>query len=704
MKPLQAIVSCLLAASSTVITASSAPHPVTTAEIHASTCRNLDENARFLLHGTVTTPVFPNGVFVLTDQTGSITALAPEGIHIQPGDVIDAEVTVKPWEGRTKALGYNFKRVHIVHHRKTGHVQLPPPAYATPGEILKGSRDLQSVKLKGVITDAFRDEVDKDYSWIYISDGGVRVAVTFRDPQIGQSQLDGLIDSSVEVSGVCVPYDSGYRRFLKSHLWLRSFADILVLQTAPSDPYGGAELDQLFAKSSPEPGAIDHRSHTSGRIVATWKGLNALIETDAGTRIHIRMRKRSALPMVGSRIKAAGFLRKNTFFATLGDAIYQLESSARAPLDPPKFIGTKDILLNGYGINPRPYGQIVRLSGTVRSLTFPKTVNGCMTVESDGHTFPVELGELNPPEINSRVEITGVCMLTTEPDDGGSGFGRLGDFSVIPRSNDDIVILSDPPGLIPKRIIIAIAILLALIIVVLIWNITLRSRVERRSRELAAEQIARSESDLKVHERTRLAVELHDSIAQNLTGVSMEIDTAGQLSEGAQPQMLQHLNLASKSLESCRIELRNCIWDLRSNALEETDLNDAVKVAVRPHLGDSRLSVRFNIPRQRLPDDLVHALIRIIRELVTNAIRHGGANLVRVTGNLEDDKLSFAVSDNGRGFDPDNCPGVAEGHFGLQGIRERIDPFNGEMHIQHRAKTGMRIMISLMLPPRESGK
>ena len=677
---------------------------MTTTEIHESTSRDLDENARFLLHGTVTTPVFPSGVFVLTDQTGSITAFAPGNVRLLPGDVIDAEVTLNPWEGGTKALGYNFKRVRIVHHRKTGRVNLPPPAYATPTEILKGLKDLQLVKLHGVVTDAFRDEVDKNYNWIYISDGGARVAVNFRDSQISQSRLDGLIDSSVEVTGICFPYDSGYRRFLKSHLWLRSFDDIHVLKAAPANPYGGAELDQLFAKTSPDPGAIDHRSHTSGRIIATWKGLNALVETDAGTRIHIRMRKRSTLPTVGSRIKAAGFLRKNTFFATLGDAIYQLEHSARAPLDPPKFIGTKDILLDGYGINPRPYGQIVRLSGSVRSLTFPKTANGSMTVESDGHTFPVELGELNPPEINSRVEITGVCMLTTEPDDGGSGFGRLGDFSVIPRSNDDIVILADPPGLIPKRIIIAIAILLALIIIVLIWNITLRSRVERRSRELAAEQIARSESDLKVRERTRLAVELHDSIAQNLTGVSMEIDTAGQLSEGARPQMLQHLNLASKSLESCRIELRNCIWDLRSNALEESNLNNAVEVAVRPHLGDSRLSVRFNVPRQRLPDDLVHALIRIIRELVTNAIRHGGAKLVRITGNLENDKLSFAVSDNGRGFDPDNCPGVAEGHFGLQGIRERIDPFNGEMHIQHRVKTGMRITISLMLPPRESGK
>ena len=700
MKLFRTIVSLLLIASPAAVPAS--PRPVTTAEIHESVSADIDKDETFLLHGTVTAPGFPSEVFILTDKTGPIAALLPQNLHWETGDVVDAEVTVSPWEAGTKALGYNFKRVRVKRSTTTGHVQIPPPAYAKPIEILQGAKDLQSVRLKGIVTDAFRDEIDRKYNWIYLSDGGSRIAITFADEQISQQRLDQLIDSAVEVTGICFPYADGYRRFLKPHLRIGAFDDIRILSAAPSNPYGGAELDRLFAKSPPDSSALDHRCHTAGRIVVTWRDQNALIESDVGTRIHVRMRKRSALPAVGSRIRAAGFLRKNTFFATLGDAIYQLEGISPAPLDKPKFIGTKDILLDGYGINPRPYGQIVRLSGTVKSLTFPKTANGCMTVESDGHTFPVELGELDPPEINSRVEITGACMLTTEPDDGGSGFGRLGDFSVIPRSNDDIVVLADPPGLIPKRVIIVLAVLLAAIVIILIWNMTLRSRVERRSRELATEQVARSESDLKVKERTRLAVELHDSIAQNLTGVSMEIDTAGQLSEGAQPQMLRHLNLASKSLESCRIELRNCIWDLRSNALEETDLNDAVEIAVRPHLGDAKLSVRFNVQRQRLPDNLVHALIRIIRELVTNAIRHGGADLVRVSGSLENDRLSFAVSDNGRGFDPESCPGVTEGHFGLQGIRERIDPFNGEMLINHRAKRGMRIMISLTLPPRDS--
>ena len=96
-------------------------------------------------------------------------------------------------------------------------------------------------------------------------------------------------------------------------------------------------------------------------------------------------------------------------------------------------------------------------------------------------------------------------------------------------------------------------------------------RPERRGKELAAEQVAHVSSELKVYERTRLAVELHDSLSQTLTGVSMGIDSAIDLAQGLSDDLKRQLEYTSKTVEACRTELKNCLWDLRSEALEATD-------------------------------------------------------------------------------------------------------------------------------------
>jgi signal transduction histidine kinase len=114
-------------------------------------------------------------------------------------------------------------------------------------------------------------------------------------------------------------------------------------------------------------------------------------------------------------------------------------------------------------------------------------------------------------------------------------------------------------------------------------------------------------------------------------------------------------------------------------------------------VSDVELGIRFNVPRKALADDTAHVLMRIVRELATNAVRHGGATAVKIAGSLEDGLLRFSVRDNGCGFDPATCPGVSQGHFGLQGIRERVNQFNGEMEIESSPGKGARVSVCLTL-------
>lgn len=89
--------------------------------------------------------------------------------------------------------------------------------------------------------------------------------------------------------------------------------------------------------------------------------------------------------------------------------------------------------------------------------------------------------------------------------------------------------------------------------------------------------------------------------------------------------------------------------------------------------------------------------MRIVRELAINAVRHGHATDIKVAGSIDGQALLFSVRDNGCGFDPDNVPGPQQGHFGLQGIRERIRKLNGSMTIDSSIGHGTRVAVKLNL-------
>ena len=85
----------------------------------------------------------------------------------------------------------------------------------------------------------------------------------------------------------------------------------------------------------------------------------------------------------------------------------------------------------------------------------------------------------------------------------------------------------------------------------------------------------------------------------------------------------------------------------------------------------------------------------MIRELVINAVRHGEARHVDVRGDLDSQQLVFSVTDDGKGFNPENRPGQRDGHFGLQGIQERLNRLDGHMDITSTPGSGTCVTITI---------
>ena len=411
---------------------------------------------------------------------------------------------------------------------------------------------------------------------------------------------------------------------------------------------------------------------------------------------------RGKLPSYGDIVEAVGFPETDLYNINISRADWRPIRGKDVLLEPAEEISAANLLVNATGRFPLYHGRAIRLKGTIRSVPARQDGVGRLIIDDGGHNIPIDF-TANPEmmdglTIGCKILVSGICVLDIENWRPNAIVPRIKGVFLVPRVPEDIQVLSRPTMWTTGRLLTALGVLAAILIWILSWNSTLRRSVEKRSRELTQETVARVASELKVGERTRLAMDLHDSIVQNLTGVSMEIRTADRIADEDRDGMHAHLSLAVKTLDSCRKDLRNCLWDLRNLTLEDEDVNDAIRRTLAPHIGNAKLAVRFNVPRELFCDNTVLAILRIIRELAINAVRHGKATSIKVAGSIDNGKLFFSVADNGSGFNPDTAPDMTQGHFGLQGIRDRIESFEGEMTIESAPGKGTKVSIFLNIP------
>ena len=209
--------------------------------------------------------------------------------------------------------------------------------------------------------------------------------------------------------------------------------------------------------------------------------------------------------------------------------------------------------------------------------------------------------------------------------------------------------------------------------------------------------LTRAKARLRIEERTRLAAELHDWLAQNLTALSYRLLAASHAHASGLSEVLRHVEVASAMLGSCRSELRRCLCDLRTDALSEPTFDAAVRKTLAQVADLSLVSVRIDIPSTAVSDPAAHAILSAVRELTANAFRHGRASHVEITGKATGKALTFVVTDDGHGFDPESRLGPDEGHFGLDNIANRIAKSGGKFSIASRPGEGATARITLHL-------
>lgn len=561
---------------------------------------------------------------------------------------------------------------------------------------------MKVVRLRGIVRDGFYDESDP--SWLYLSlscDKRWINATVFADA--GKPlDLSTVLGREVELVGEIAESTVTPRKHAGRVLVVSDLSYMRIPDKKNSDEFDVPFIDSADTTTQPEEILSLGLRRVKGRVQAIWNRNNVLVQTESGTVVNLTVDS-PTVPAWGSTIEAVGLPGTNYFHLQLEHARWR----DSAPLRPESPIETSPLLpaTGGNGqqqINMRAHGQPVRIEGVVRHMPSGMNQDRCVHVESDGLLIPVDACHapdiLKRLEVGCRVAVSGVCIVECSPWTPTHLVPKVQGIRIAVKSPDDVTILSRPSWWTPERLMALLGIFAAALLGVVGWNVSLNRRAKAKGRELAAEQLAHVTSELKVSERTRLAVELHDALSQTLTGVSMQIDTAAGFAEGKVPAITKCLGLASRTIDACRMELRNTLWDLRSSALDEPNMDAAIRKTLCQNLAGIDLSVRFKVAREVFSDNTAHAILKIVRELAANALRHGKATALKIAGTVDGGKVLFSVRDNGCGFDPDRAPGIAQGHFGLQGIAERLEQLNGELKIDSAPGKGTKVTVSLPIP------
>ena len=567
--------------------------------------------------------------------------------------------------------------------------------------LVRGTFNHRPVRLRGLVTACFEDEIDPEWAYLALNADGVRICAFFPRQALTVAEARRFIDAEIELTGICSCLRSGARQLLGPYMrfWFRDA--IRVLTPAPADPFSVPRLEDLRCLSATTVARLGRRQ-AEGTVLAAWNGCRLLLGEDGGRIVDVRLAE-NELPEPGQRIAVSGLPQTDVYHNQLLCAIWKPAEAPPAPAEPPIATTAGFVMTDTNRITmvkAEFHGRAIRLNGVIRSLPPPDGLR--LNLENDGFLVPVDAGTalsaFDGLEIGCRVEVTGICNINVAESSQGAPLPHIDGFSVILRRAGDLVVLERPPWWTPRRLLYLVGALLAALVGILIWNLILNRLVERRSRELMRTRIARDEANLKTEERMRLAVELHDTIAQDMTGVAMQIDAAEMASECDPAGLQSHLVAARQRMHSCRENLRNCLWDLRNRPFETRHLSDAIRRTVAPHQGDAQVDIRCPLACRDLSDNTIHAVLCILRELVINAVRHGRATRIAISVGRGDDGLALHVSDNGAGFDPLDRPGPAQGHFGLLGVSERVNRLGGSLKLDSACGRGTEVTISNINP------
>jgi ligand-binding sensor domain-containing protein/two-component sensor histidine kinase len=205
-------------------------------------------------------------------------------------------------------------------------------------------------------------------------------------------------------------------------------------------------------------------------------------------------------------------------------------------------------------------------------------------------------------------------------------------------------------------------------------------------------------------ERNRISRDIHDTLAQNLAGIALQLDAVHMQLPDVNTGLRERLDEACNLTRYSLAEARRAISDLRSDGLDCPDLSAALPEIAQRLAGDLQTRVVVTGTPRKLNPAMESNLLRIYREALANAVKHAHARTLDVELRYQPGSLALRVRDDGRGFDPQGLPAAAGGHYGLIGMRERAERIGGRLTLNSRPGEGTEMLVEVPTWPTRAGE
>lgn len=717
---------CTLLLTAADVFAQRAPAPLTNAEDVISLP---PERAALLLpvsvRGVVTAadPAL-KGRFFIQDATGGVFVDNANGTSPKPGDVL--EVSGLTHQGAYAPI------ITAPRLRKIGTAPLPTARPITIEQLISGAEDSQRVEISGLVRDA---RIENEHLAVDLVSGGYRFRAFV--PLTPGLDPQALIAAQVRLRATAAEsHNRSLRHFISPELYVPAPGDFVVQNPKRADPFQ-QPLIPLNSVAQYHPNtSINQRVHVRGVVTLQRIGEELFLQ-DATGGLRVQSRQMTAFKP-GDAIEAVGFEGLDNYLPVLEDAIFRKTTLPPITLQPTN-TSVGDILA---GLR---HAELVSLSGKVMDRTIrlvreqpsaPEHIRVALVLQNSNVLFTAESDEqpdlngLTSIPVGSVVKVTGVCLTEINAD------GGVDSFRILLGGPGAVRILARPTWLTPQKLLIGLAAALLILVLVASWslmvsqrNVTLNTlvhekeqaqialqrahdeldfRVKERTAQLQFQITARKEAQLQfkavLAERTRLAQELHDTLEQTLTGIALQMDAASKVLHKESAGADHFLELARNMVTQGQVEVRRSVWDLRSRALEQFDLPNALQTSAKELTNSAGIHVAVEARGfvRPLPEIVEDNILRIAQESLTNTVKHSGASTVKVLLEYDSNFVRMHIEDNGKGFSVENCEGPAEGHFGLLGIRERAARLHGKVSFTSTPGKGTRIQIDIPLESQAS--
>jgi signal transduction histidine kinase len=640
---------------------------------HADEIRRLSPEQAALgypvrIRGVITMDA-PAPDFFVQDSTAGIYvegSTSPKYSHVL-GQLVEVEGVTGPGKFAPVIREQNL--------RVLGQAPLPKAQLSTFSQLADGQQDSQWARVRGIVRSVAIDRNSWQETALAMRVASAGGEFNVRVPIGRDMDLSSWVDSEVLIEGVCGSLYNANRQLTGILFYVPRLSFIKV-----EAPAGEAALSDLLLFSPGENSR--HRVRVRGVVGYQQLG-NALFLESQGKGLRV-LTQQSTPVEIGDLVDVLGF-------PAMGDSAPMLEDAVFHRIGHEKIPQPVNLDLN------KPWEQFdsAVVETEAKLLNRQAQADGMRLLLQRGDVFfdaslppGVSLDGVLSIPLNSELRLTGICLVRS-----GGLWKVPQSFRLLLRSHQDVAVLSTPSWWNLRRTMWLLGITAGVLLTALAWVVVLRRRLHEQM-EMIRRKLRNS---AVLEERNRIARELHDTLEQELAGITMQLDLAADCFRQAPGVARQALDAARNMSRHSMIEARRSVWDLRCQLLEDGDLVSALEQVVEPLAPRGRVAVEAKIEGTpvRLPRPIEMNLLRIGQEAVANAVKHGHARQVSIALRYAPTSVCLTVWDDGQGFAIDQASPT--GHFGLLDMRERAQSMGSELKIESEPGHGTRIAVEVLV-------